>query len=140
MLTMLTILIVSLLSASPDPLDKIRKGKDQHSKTLRIMAYGFGACQFAHQINRYRYESDFKHSVRARDLLPIYQEALRNASKLAKRDTDEGIPCAGQEFGLMMQCFSAVRLHGLQDAPTCPDHDAELAATLAIADLPELRR
>ncbi len=138
---MLTILVVSLLSSSsPDPLAKIRKGKDEHSKTLRIMAYGFAACHFANQINRYRYESDFKRSVRARDLIPIYQEALRNVSKLAKRDTDDGIPCTGQTFGLMSQCFAAVRFRNLQDAPTCPDHDAELAAELAMADVPELRR
>ncbi len=138
---MLTILVVSLLSSSsPDPLAKIRKGKDEHSKTLRILAYGFAACHFANQVNRYQYEAGYIRTVMAREKLAYYQEALRNVSKLAKRDTDDGIPCTGQTFGLMMQCYSAVRLRNLQDAPTCPDHDAELAAELAMADVPELRR
>ncbi len=136
---MLIIILVSLLSSS-DPLDKIRKGKDQHSKTVRILAYGYGSCSFAFQINRYRYEADSLRSERARDLVFIFQEALRKATALAKRDTKDGIPCTGQDFGLMSQCFAAVRLHGLQGAPTCSDHDAELAAQLALADLPDLRR
>jgi hypothetical protein len=130
------LLLVSV--STPDPLDKIRKGKDQESKTTRILAYGFAACRFAQQGNRYSYDANRLRTPDAHERAQFFWTAMRKAEKLAKRDTDKGIPCDGQYFGAMMECLMAARFPN--DVAPCTEPAYALAIKLALADLPELVR
>lgn len=127
-----------LLFSSSDPLDRIRKGKTEEDKTIRILAYGFAACRFAYQAERYRYDANRLKTPDAQESAKFFWTAMRKAEKLARRDTENGIPCDGQEFGAMLACLASVRFP--KDVPPCNDRVRELATKLALTDLPELAR
>ncbi len=141
------ILLSILILSAPDPLAKLRKAKDPHSKAIRVAAYGFAFCRFGmlfmqHDQAAGRASLDMDARTAGYELAAArgWRDAANKAEKLVTKDQADWSAdwCRTKAYNELIDCLVAKFNPG--GSTRCADPDSVLAVDLAVADFAEMSR